>query len=73
MFEKFTEKAIEAVKSAQIYAIEYNHEKIYPEHLLLAVLNDKNSIIVKTLSINKINIEELKEDIIKILNKSCAF
>ncbi len=69
MFEKFTEKAIETVKSAQIYAIEYNHEKIYPEHLLLALLNDTNSIIVKTLSLYKIKIEELKKDIETLLNK----
>ena len=69
MFEKFTEKAIDAVKLAQIYAIEFNHEKIYPEHLLLAILNDTNSLVVKTFSIHKIKQEELKEEIIKILNK----
>ena len=69
LFEKFTEKAIDIVKSAQKYAIEYNHEKIYPEHLLLAILNDTNSIIVKTFSIYKINTEELKKDIEKILHK----
>ena len=62
MFEKFTEKAVEVVKSAQIFAIEYNHEKIYPEHLLLALLNDTNSIIVKTFSIYKIEINELKKE-----------
>ncbi len=69
MFEKFTERAIEAVKAAQISAIELNHEKIYPEHLLLALLNDTNSIIVKTFSIYKINVEELKQEIQKSLNK----
>lgn len=69
MFEKFTEKAIDAVKKAQIYAIENNHEKIYPEHLLLALLNDTNSIIVKTFSIYKIEIEELKKEIESLLNK----
>lgn len=69
MFEKFTEKAIEAVKSAQIYAIELNHEKIYPEHLLLALLNDTNSVIVKTFAIHKIKIDELKKDIEVLLNK----
>ena len=69
MFEKFTEKAIDAVKSAQIYAIEYNHEKIYPEHLLLALLNDSNSIIVKTFSIHKVQIDNLKKEIEEILNK----
>ena len=69
MFEKFTEKAVEVVKSAQILAIEYNHEKIYPEHLLLALLNDTNSIIVKTFSIYKIEIGELKKEIETLLNK----
>ncbi len=69
MFEKFTEKAIDAVKKAQIYAIEHNHEKIYPEHLLLALLNDTNSIIVKTFSIYKIEITELKKEIENLLNK----
>ena len=69
MFEKFTEKAIEVVKSAQIYAIEFNHEKIYPEHLLLSLLNDTNSLIVKTFSIYKIKIEDLKSDILSLLNK----
>lgn len=69
MFEKFTEKAINAVKSAQIYAIEFNHEKIYPEHILLALLNDSNSLIVKTFAVHKIQIEELKQEIKEILNK----
>lgn len=69
MFEKFTEKAVDVVKSAQIFAIEYNHEKIYPEHLLLALLNDTNSIIVKTFSIYKIEIGELKKEIETLLNK----
>ncbi len=69
VFEKFTEKAIEVVKSAQKYAIEFNHEKIYPEHLLLALLNDPNSIIVKTFSIQKIEINSLKKEIETLLNK----
>ncbi|MCD7879708.1 MAG: hypothetical protein LUG16_07240 [Candidatus Gastranaerophilales bacterium] len=69
MFEKFTEKAIEVVKSAQIYAIEFNHEKIYPEHLLLALLNDSSSFIVKTFAVYKINLEDIKNEIKTILNK----
>ena len=69
LFEKFTEKAIDIVKSAQIYAIEFNHEKIYPEHLMLALLNDNNGIVVKTFSVYKVNTEELKKDIINLLNK----
>ncbi len=69
MFEKFTEKAIDIVKSAQICAIELNHEKIYPEHLLIALLSNNNSIIVKTFSVYKVEINELKNDIKELLNK----
>ncbi len=69
MFEKFTERAVEIVKAAQICAIAMNHEKIYPEHLLLALLNDSNSIIVKTFSIYKIEINSIKKDIENLLNK----
>lgn len=69
MFEKFTEKAIDAVKSAQIYAASHNHKEICPEHLLLAILNDSNGIIAKTFSMHKINIDELRAEIIKILDK----
>ena len=69
MFEKFTEKAIDIVKSAQIYAIENNQEKIYPEHLLLALLDDNSSIIVKTFSVYKIEISEIKEEIKKLLKQ----
>ncbi len=69
LFEKFTEKAIDIVKSAQIYAIENNQEKIYPEHLLLALLDDNSSIIVKTFSVYKIEISEIKEEIKKLLKQ----
>lgn len=69
MFEKFTEKAIEAVKTAQIYAIEFNHGKIYPEHLLLALLNDSNNIIFKIFSMYKIPTEEIKKDIKELLKQ----
>ncbi len=69
MFEKFTEKAIDAVKTAQKYAIEFNHEKIYPEHLMLALLNDTNNIVVKTFSVYKIEINEIKQEIKKLLNE----
>ncbi len=72
MFEKFTEKAVDIVKAAQIRAIKLNHEKIYPEHLILALLSDTNSIIVKTLTIYKIDIESLKKEIESYLNKKAV-
>lgn len=67
MFEKFTEKAIEVVKSAQINAIELNHEKIYPEHLLIALSSQKSGMVTKLLAMADLTFEKLKEVIIESL------
>ena len=70
MFEKFTEKAIEVVKSAQITAIELNHEKVYPEHIVLALLDSNSSGIVKKLfTMHKINSEDLRNEIETTIHK----
>ncbi|MDD3237845.1 MAG: Clp protease N-terminal domain-containing protein [Candidatus Gastranaerophilales bacterium] len=61
MFEKFTEKAVDVVKSAQITAIELNHEKIYSEHLLIALGNQKASLVTKMLAMAHLTSFELKE------------
>lgn len=63
MFEKFTEKAVEVVKASQIAAIELNHEKIYPEHLLIALGNQKSGMVTKVFAIYKITMESLKESV----------
>ena len=60
MFEKFTEKAVDVVKAAQITAIELNHEKIYSEHLLIALGNQKAGIVTKLLSMAHLTSEQLK-------------
>lgn len=70
MFEKFTEKAIEVVKSAQITAIELNHEKVYPEHIVLALLDSNSSGIVKKLfTMYKINSRDLRDEIETTIHK----
>lgn len=70
MFEKFTEKAIEVVKSAQITAIELNHEKVYPEHIVLALLDSNSSGIVKKLfTMHKINYQDLRDEIETTIHK----
>lgn len=63
MFEKFTEKAVEVVKASQIAAIELNHEKIYPEHLLIGLGNLKSGMVTKVFSIANLTMESLKEAI----------
>ena len=63
MFEKFTEKAVEVVKASQIAAIESNHEKIYPEHLLIGLANQKSGMVTKLFSVYKLTLEDLKKAI----------
>ncbi|HET7265227.1 MAG TPA: ATP-dependent chaperone ClpB [bacterium] len=43
-FDKFTEKAQEAIVGAQALAREYNHGQIEAEHLLLALLNQTDGV-----------------------------
>lgn len=64
MFEKFTEKAIEVVKASQISAIELNHEKIYPEHLLIGLSHLKTGMIGKFMAIYKISPDLIKEALV---------
>lgn len=67
MFQKFTEKAITAVKDAQISAIELGHNKIYPEHLLWALSKKTNELGAKILKMNHASPDNIKEAILDVL------
>ncbi|GIK40644.1 MAG: chaperone protein ClpB [Chloroflexota bacterium] len=59
---KFTEKAQEAVLSAQRLAEEYNHSEIRPSHLLLALLRQEGGVvpqIVRNLGANPDSLTQL--------------
>ncbi len=43
--DKFTQKAQEAVLEAQHLAGEYNHPEIWPEHMLLALLQQEGGVV----------------------------
>ena len=47
MFEKFTEKAINAVYEAQNIAVGFNHCEVKPEHLLCALSKEAKGISLK--------------------------
>ncbi len=51
---KFTQKSQEALQKAQNLAIQYGHQEINPEHLLLALVSEENDLVPRLL--NKINI-----------------
>lgn len=61
--QKFTQKSLEAVQSAQNITIENQNSQIEEEHLLLALLEQDNSLIKELLK--KITEEEKFEKEVK--------
>lgn len=62
--QKFTQKSLEAVQSAQNLAIENQNAQVEEEHLILALLEQENSLIKELL--RKINTNEKIEEELKI-------
>ncbi len=48
-FDKFTDKAQETIQRAQSLMLEHNHTQLDAEHLLLALLDDNDSLAVRIL------------------------
>ena len=61
--QKFTQKSIEAIQNAQSIAIENQNAQIEQEHLLLALLEQDNSLIRELLK--KMGVSENFEDAIR--------
>ena len=59
MFEKFTQKAIDVVQSAQNYAIQFCHSEVLSQHLLLGLVFQTKGVQAKILNFDKINFGEL--------------
>lgn len=69
MFEKFTEKAREAISRAQAIAREYQHQQADVEHLLLALLEQAEGTIPTILQRLEARPEKVSEEVKKALNK----
>ena len=54
-FNKYTQKSLEAVQSCQSLAVEYGNQEIDQIHLLYALLNKEDSLIVKLMDKMNIN------------------
>ncbi len=65
---KFTKKTMQAANDAQSIAIEKNNTQIMPEHLLFALISDKEGFIFKLLERCSVNIEVLKREIEKSID-----
>ena len=62
--QKFTQRSLEAVQNAQNLAIENQNAQIEEEHLLLALLEEDNSLVNELLK--TINKNEKVEDDVKV-------
>lgn len=67
MFQKFTEKAITAVKESQISAIQLGHKKIYPEHLLWALSEKNTELGAKILKMNGATPDRIRAAVAELL------
>ena len=67
--EKFTIKAQEALESAQQIAIEWNNQRIYPEHLFLALLDQDNGLVPAVLSKLDASISSIKQSLRDAIGK----
>jgi ATP-dependent Clp protease ATP-binding subunit ClpB len=68
-FDRFTIKAQEAIGEAQQIASSYNHQEIKGDHLLLALINQKDGVVPSILQKLEINSEQLKIKLERLLEK----
>jgi ATP-dependent Clp protease ATP-binding subunit ClpB len=68
-YEKFTKKALEAVELAQHTALELGHQELSSLHLLLAMVNQEESIVSEILRQLNVPLERFKNQIKTELNK----
>ncbi len=65
MFERFTEKAVNAVSESQKLARELKSPEVFPEHLLLALVREAKGVSLKLFRMYGINGETMEEEISK--------
>lgn len=63
MFEKFTEKSINAIAEAQEQAKSMHNAYVQPEHLLLAIMKQAKGIPLKFFRMYDITFEDLKKEV----------
>ena len=63
MFEKFTEKAINAVYEAQNIAKSFNHKEVMPEHLLCALSKEAKGISLKLFKMYGLSSDNIEKEL----------
>ena len=70
MFERFTEKAVNAVSEAQRFAKELKSLEIYPEHLLLALVSEAKGVSLKLFRMYNVTFEKMQDEIVNCMTPS---
>ena len=66
--QKFTQKSLEAVQSAQDTAIEYQNNAIEPEHLVYALLNQENGLIPQLMTKMNVEVQALSNSVLAVIS-----
>lgn len=66
MIERFTEKAIKVILLAQEEAFIAQHEKLYPEHILIGLLREGSGLSAKLLKASGVQLDDLRNEIKKM-------
>ena len=66
-FDKFTIKSQETIQESQTTAERLGHQEIKPEHLLSALLEQKDGVIIPVLQKMEVNLIALKTDVNQLL------
>lgn len=64
MFERFTEKAVNAVSESQRFAKELKSAEVCPEHLLLALVSEAKGVTLKLFRMYNVTFEAIQEEVI---------
>ena len=65
MFERFTEKAVNAVSEAQRLAKELKSSEVCPEHLLLAIVSEAKGVSLKLFRMYNVTVDAVTEQVLK--------
>ena len=71
MFERFTERAVNAVSEAQRLAKEMKSSEVFPEHLLLALVCEAKGVSLKLFRMYNVTPDLLREEVLKYI-RPCA-
>ncbi len=67
MFERFTEKAINVVSEAQRLAEELKSSEVFPEHLLLALVNEAKGVSLKLFRMYNVTSEAMQDEVVHFI------